>query len=95
MRCPSVSVCVRSVFAATLMAACAGEAVTLENSWQKVTGGIWAPVGFICESAGEGAFAQKGSELRVKFRQSGDSLAWRVVFRAKQLILHQTAVKRI
>ena len=44
---------------------------------------IWAPVGFDCELAGEGTFEQKGSELRVKFRPSGESFAWKIAFKAK------------
>ena len=44
---------------------------------------IWVPAGFDCASVEGGAFEQAGSELRVKFRPSGESLAWKVVFKAK------------
>jgi hypothetical protein len=44
---------------------------------------IWVPHGFNCESVENGTFSQKGSELRVKFKPTGNSLTWKISFKAK------------
>ena len=42
---------------------------------------VWAPDGFVCEAVENGAFRQKGGELRVSLSPKGESCAWKVRFR--------------